>query len=183
MRKTEKFGVARGVPILKDIPLIGFLFSGEDTEERAVETVFILTPVISTNGRPQEEILAEIERRHSTDSSSQSVAEAITDPFGAVARQHSQNPAKAQEERAHVEADVKNVESQAALRQANERVQKAQEQLKALQDEIEQIKADTRKIQAEAEETRAAQQNDTDIQKSTDNESETDTQEVAAEST
>ena len=46
IRKTEKFGVARGVPLLKDIPIIGFLFSGEDTEQRAVETVFILTPLL-----------------------------------------------------------------------------------------------------------------------------------------
>jgi type II secretory pathway component GspD/PulD (secretin) len=64
IRKTEKFGVARGVPILKDIPLIGFLFSGEDTEERAVETIFILTPTISTNGRPREEIMDEIREKH-----------------------------------------------------------------------------------------------------------------------
>ena len=55
IRKTEKFGVVRGIPLLKDIPLIGFLFSSEDTEERAVETVFILTPTISTGGRPKEQ--------------------------------------------------------------------------------------------------------------------------------
>ncbi|MCP4256811.1 MAG: type II and III secretion system protein, partial [Planctomycetes bacterium] len=44
IRKTVDFGVVRGVPILKDIPILGFLFSGEDTEQRAVETVFVLTP-------------------------------------------------------------------------------------------------------------------------------------------
>jgi type II secretory pathway component GspD/PulD (secretin) len=67
MRKTEEFAVVRGVPILKDIPLIGFLFSSEDTEQRAVETIFILTPTISTNGRPKEEVMKEVKRIHEPD--------------------------------------------------------------------------------------------------------------------
>ena len=64
MRKTEEFGVTRGVPILKDIPLLGFLFSGEDTEQRAVETVFILTPTYSTSGRPKQEVMEEVRKKH-----------------------------------------------------------------------------------------------------------------------
>ena len=64
MRKTIEFGVVRGVPILKDIPLIGFLFSGEDTEQRAVETVFILTPTYSTGGRPKQEVMEEVRKKH-----------------------------------------------------------------------------------------------------------------------
>jgi general secretion pathway protein D len=64
MRKTVEFAVVRGVPILKDIPLIGFLFSGEDTEQRAVETVFILTPTYSTGGRPRQEVMEEIRKKH-----------------------------------------------------------------------------------------------------------------------
>jgi len=64
MRKTVEVGIVRGVPILKDIPLIGFLFSGEDTEQRAVETVFILTPTYSTGGRPRQEVMEEIRKKH-----------------------------------------------------------------------------------------------------------------------
>jgi len=64
IRKTEEFGVIRGVPILKDIPLLGFLFSGEDTEQRAVETVFILTPTYSTSGRPKQEVMEEVRKKH-----------------------------------------------------------------------------------------------------------------------
>lgn len=64
MRKTEEFGVVRGVPLLKDIPLLGFLFSGEDTEQRAVETVFILTPTYSTSGRPKKEVMEEVRKKH-----------------------------------------------------------------------------------------------------------------------
>jgi len=64
IRKNEEFAVVRGVPILKDIPLIGFLFSSEDIESRAVETIFILTPTISTDGGPTEEVMKQIQRIH-----------------------------------------------------------------------------------------------------------------------
>lgn len=66
MRKTADFGVIRGVPILKDIPLIGYLFSGEDTEKRAVETIFILTPTISTGGRPKRDVMVDLRRKHNS---------------------------------------------------------------------------------------------------------------------
>ena len=64
MKKNEEYAVVRGVPILRDLPLIGFLFSSEDTEMRAVETIFILTPTISDYGRPRTELMKEIQRKH-----------------------------------------------------------------------------------------------------------------------
>jgi len=66
MRKNEKFAVVRGVPILKDIPILGYLFSSEDTEQRAVETIFILTPTLSTGGRPTTDVAEELSRKHGT---------------------------------------------------------------------------------------------------------------------
>jgi type II secretory pathway component GspD/PulD (secretin) len=68
IRKNEEFAVVRGVPILKDLPLIGFLFSSEDTESRAVETIFILTPTISTDGRPTEEVMKNVQIIHEPES-------------------------------------------------------------------------------------------------------------------
>ena len=68
LRKNEEYAVVRGVPILKDLPLIGFLFSSEDTESRAVETIFILTPTISTDGRPTEEVMKNIKIIHEPES-------------------------------------------------------------------------------------------------------------------
>ena len=68
MRKNEEFAVVRGVPILKDIPILGFLFSSEDTESRAVETIFILTPTISTDGRPKQEVMKQVRKIHEPDS-------------------------------------------------------------------------------------------------------------------
>ena len=68
IRKNEEFAVVRGVPILKDLPLIGFLFSSEDTENRAVETIFILTPTISTDGMPTEQVMKNIKMIHEPES-------------------------------------------------------------------------------------------------------------------
>jgi len=68
IRKNEEYAVSRGVPILKDIPLIGFLFSSEDTESRAVETIFILTPTISSGGRPTEEVMKDVQKIHEPES-------------------------------------------------------------------------------------------------------------------
>lgn len=68
IRKNEEYAVVRGIPILKDIPILGYLFSSEDTESRAVETIFILTPTISTDGRPPEQVMKQIQQIHQPDS-------------------------------------------------------------------------------------------------------------------
>ncbi|MBN2272230.1 MAG: type II and III secretion system protein, partial [Sedimentisphaerales bacterium] len=63
LRKVERRDVFRGIPGLKDIPLLGVLFSGRDFEERAVETIFVLTPTISTGGIPREEMVERVQRQ------------------------------------------------------------------------------------------------------------------------
>jgi type II secretory pathway component GspD/PulD (secretin) len=68
IRKNEKFAVVRGIPILKDIPILGYLFSSEDTESRAVETIFILTPTISTDGDSTKEVMGQVHKIHQPDS-------------------------------------------------------------------------------------------------------------------
>ena len=64
LRKTERRSVVRGVPFLKDIPIIGVLFSSKDFEERAKEVIFILTPTISNYGVPNEEMIEMIRKKH-----------------------------------------------------------------------------------------------------------------------
>jgi hypothetical protein len=81
IRKTERRDVVRGYPLLKDIPLLGALFSGRDFEERAVETIFILTPTISTGGVPKTEILEDVKLKHQPPAPATS-SESITDPSG-----------------------------------------------------------------------------------------------------
>lgn len=166
IRKTEKFGVARGVPILKDIPLLGFLFSGEDTEQRAVETVFILTPTISTNGRPREEIMAEIRRKHEATPSAKGITDMILDPFGINAHEHAQEQKAMEAEKVRLEAEVEKVDAQIAIKQADEQVRKAEEELQQTKNEAQRIKAAAEKKAAEADEkAKAAEQARADADK------------------
>ncbi len=64
--KTEKRSVVRGVPFLKDIPILGILFSSKDFEERGKEVLFILTPTVSSGGKPNIDIVNELRRKHTT---------------------------------------------------------------------------------------------------------------------
>jgi len=85
IRKSEKRDVVRGVPILKDIPVLNLLFSGRDFEERATEVIFILTPSISTRGKPNQEMIDLLKDRHSSPMT-QGLHERVLDPLGTKAR-------------------------------------------------------------------------------------------------
>jgi chemotaxis protein histidine kinase CheA len=162
IRKNEEFAVSRGVPILKDIPIIGFLFSSEDTEKRAVETIFILTPTISTDGRPKKELMKEIQRKHEPDTPG-GLGEMITDPFGFKAREDERERSVHDAEQSRLEAEVEKAQARIDIREAEERAQKAEEELSRVETESERIKTDAEKANAEAqakaktaEETKAA---------------------------
>ena len=81
LRKSEKRSVVRGVPFLKDLPLIGVLFSSKDFEERAKEIIFILTPTVSTSGRPYDTVINEIEEKIKDPVYEPGITERVTDPF------------------------------------------------------------------------------------------------------
>ena len=150
IRKNEKFAVVRGVPILKDIPLIGFLFSSEDTEQRAVETVFILTPSISTNGRPKEEVMREVSRGHEPPSSA-GLGNAIIDPFGFKAREQAHELALDEAEQVRLEAEAEKAQAQINVRQAVERADRAEDERDQLKTEAETKARAAAEAQAEAD--------------------------------
>jgi hypothetical protein len=85
IRKSERFAVVRGVPFLKDIPVLGLLFSSTDFEERAKETLFILTPTISTGGTPTREFMKGVQRDHEPLQPAKTLRETVTDPSGSSA--------------------------------------------------------------------------------------------------
>ena len=80
--KTEKRSVVRGVPFLKDIPIIGIIFSSKDFEERGKEVLFIITPTISTGGVSNEQMVNELREKHDPVNGSRSIFSTITDPHG-----------------------------------------------------------------------------------------------------
>jgi hypothetical protein len=145
IRKTEKFGVARGVPLLKDIPLIGFLFSGEDIEQRAVETVFTLTPTYSTGGQPTKEVMEEIKRKHKS-ANTENLQNTISDIFDGKSDKEQQLLAN-EAEQSRLKAEAEKTEAQNAVKKANLRAEKAEAELGKLRTE-------TAKIQAEAKEAK-----------------------------
>ena len=150
IRKNEEYAVVRGVPILKDIPIIGFLFSSEDTEQRAVETIFILTPSISTDGRPKEVVMKEVQRKHEPDTPS-GLGEMISDPFGLRAREKANQRSRYDAKQARLEAEVEKAQARIDIREAEERAEKAEEELSRIETEAEKIKSDAEKANAEAQ--------------------------------
>lgn len=155
LRKNEEFAVVRGVPILKDIPLIGFLFSSEDTEQRAVETIFILTPTISTNGRPRAEVMSEIQRKHEPDSAT-GLGEMISDPFGLKAKEKSRERALQEAEQSRLDAEVEKAQARIDVREANERADNAEAELGRMEAESEKAKSDAEAKAKAADQAKAA---------------------------
>jgi len=80
--KTEKRSVVRGVPFLKDIPILGILFSSKDFEERGKEVLFILTPTISSGGTPNKEMIDNMRHKHEMLKVDSSIMKTISDPLG-----------------------------------------------------------------------------------------------------
>lgn len=88
--KTEKRSVVRGVPFLKDLPIIGILFSSKDFEERGKEVLFIITPTISTYGQPNAEITEMLQKKHETIEIEGEPHKLIGDPFGSMSNEKNQ---------------------------------------------------------------------------------------------
>ncbi len=170
IRKTEKRDVVRGVPILKDIPILNLLFSGRDFEERAKEVIFIITPTISTGGVPNQEMMDKVRERH-TSPMTQALHEKMMDPLGTKAREQeytreleaarsAQQESEAQRTAARLQAMEKDQELQ-DLRVKLERAKAAaeEESTKAAEavskaEQAEQARIEAEKAQAEAEKAR-----------------------------
>ena len=144
IRKSEKRDVIRGVPILKDIPILNMLFSGRDFEERATEVIFILTPTISTGGRPNEDIVEMLKRQHSSPMT-QGLHEAVMDPLGIRARElNSQRQIK--------EARSAQHQSEAEKNAARLETMETGQQIEELSVELEEAKAQVEQVSNKAEE-------------------------------
>lgn len=153
IRKSEKRDVVRGVPILKDIPVLNLLFSGRDFEERATEVIFILTPSISTNGKPSQDVVNMLRERHSSPMT-QSLQETVLDPLGTKARRE-------EEQRRLEKARQAQQESEAEMTSARLQAIRTGQQVEDLEAELEQNKAKMAQLTAKA------QQAQTDAQKAT----------------
>lgn len=143
IRKSEKRDVIRGVPILKDIPILNVLFSGRDFEERATEVIFILTPTISSGGKPNEEMVQFLRERHSSPMT-QSFQEKVMDPLGIKAREQEQ-----QRQLDNAREAKHAYESQATMNRLE--AMEAGQQIEDLQVELERAKVNVDQIGAKAD--------------------------------
>ena len=125
--KTEKRSVIRGVPFLKDIPLIGPLFSSKDFEERGKEVLFILTPTISSYGISNEKMVEELREKHQN-VKGRSLGKKITDPFGSGAYTDMVEEEASQAEVGRTKARMEMSHAQRQIEMLTEELEKASRQ-------------------------------------------------------
>jgi len=145
IRKSEERDVIRGVPVLKDIPLLGILFSSRDFEERAKEVIFIITPTISTGGMSNEEMVEKIRKKHEPPSI-YDVLDTETYENEEQSRTE-QARLKAEAEDALLQAEAEKARAQRSIIIANQRAQKARTEAEKARAEAEKAKAETEKVE------------------------------------
>lgn len=149
IRKTEQRSVVRGVPFLKDIPLVGILFSSKDFEERGKEVMFVLTPTISTGGVPNEEVVADIQSKHTPAGERNDISRSWNDPLGT-----GMYTDMVEEEATR--AEVGRVKAEMQKAQAERKAKQLEEQLGRATEQVEQEKARANQAEAASKTTQQA---------------------------
>jgi len=157
IRKSEKRDVVRGVPILKDIPIVNLFFSGRDFEERATEVIFILTPTISSGGKPNAEIVNYLRERHSSPMS-QSLRQQMMDPLGIKAREDEQQRRLAAARRAQEDYEQQMTASRLEALEAGVQIEDLQTELEETKVRFEQASTRAQEAVSKAEEAKAEAQ-------------------------
>ncbi|MBP8910340.1 MAG: hypothetical protein KBI32_02405 [Phycisphaerae bacterium] len=157
IRKSEKRDVVRGVPVLKDIPILGLLFSGRDFEERAKEIIFILTPTISSGGVPNREVVDMLREKHRSPLT-QGLYEQVMDPLGIRAREEEQQrrleearEAQKESEAARTAARLEAMETSQQVENLEAELERARLQMMQLSTKAEQVAAEAQQAKSEAE--------------------------------
>ena len=155
IRKSEKRSVVRGVPFLKDIPVLGILFSSKDFEERAKEVIFVITPTISTGGVKNAEMVEQIREKHAVPEYKASLQQTLTDPFGVGAyTEHVEHQAaRAAFER--LKSDIEKAEALEEVSQIRKKLLDAAEQVLAEKAKAEEARAEAEAAKQEAEKAKA----------------------------
>lgn len=158
MRKSENRSVVRGAPFLKDLPLVGFLFSSKDFEEKATEIIFILTPSVSSNGAPYTPTADMVREKYRSPGSQSDLGGILSDPFGTdVYTQYVNEQArKAEAERVRTQRDAEEAERLAASQR--QYTEQTQAEAQRLQEQARQAEAAYEKALREIQQSRASTQ-------------------------
>jgi len=155
IRKSEKRDVIRGVPVFKDIPVIGGLFSGRDFEERAKEIIFILTPTISTGGTPNKEMVEQIRQMHEPPLPYEELHRTILDPFGFDTQERERQRQLLEAEESRMQAEAEKARARLEVRRATEQADMARRRAVEAQAELERLRLEAERARLEAEKTKA----------------------------
>jgi ElaB/YqjD/DUF883 family membrane-anchored ribosome-binding protein len=143
VRKSEERSVIRGVPVLKDIPVLNIFFSSKDFEEKATEVIFILTPSISSGGVEYAKMVEEVRQKHSKPEYESGLHETLTDPLGADAyTSHIEQQA--------VQAEFERFKAEIEKAEALQEVNRLKQELLDAAEEVLAEKAKAAKAQSEA---------------------------------
>lgn len=153
--KTEKRSVIRGVPFLKEIPILGVLFSSKDFEERGKEVLFILTPTISNYGIPNEEMVDEIRHRHNPAIKEKSLTEHLTNPFSDKSYIELVEEEATQAEMGRTKVRLEMTYARRQIEMLTAELEKATEKIKQEEQSNEQSYAELEKIKKQIDEARA----------------------------
>ncbi|MHC5076881.1 MAG: type II secretion system protein GspD, partial [Planctomycetota bacterium] len=156
IRKTEERSVIRGVPFLKDIPGLNVLFSSKDSEERAVETLFILTPTISTGGMPNKQMVDMIKKKRARPEYDYGWDETIKDPLGFDAYTEHVEGQAAEAEYERFKAEIDKAAAQEEVQKVKDELLKAAEQVITEKARAGRAQTEARKAKQEAEQAKQA---------------------------
>jgi len=173
IRRTEKRDVLRGAPFLKDVPVIGLLFSSRDFEESGTELIFILTPSISSGGMEYAEMLKVVEKKQASPKYEAGLEKSLADPFGdkAYTEHIKQKAADATTEKVRIETEAKKIrieaeqtkaeaeQAQAEAANAVAQAEKTKAEAAMERANAEKLQTESVKAQAEAEKAKAEAQN------------------------
>ncbi|HUW19493.1 MAG TPA: hypothetical protein VMW16_09335 [Sedimentisphaerales bacterium] len=151
MRKSEERGVIRGVPFLKDLPVLGILFSSKDYEEKATEVIFVLTPSISSGGVEYSKMINKMKQKHAKPEYQTGLQQTLTDPFGAAAYTNLMEQQAARAEFERLKAEIEKVEALQEMDQIKEKLIETAEQVLSEKTRAAQAQSEARKAQEEAE--------------------------------
>jgi type II secretory pathway component GspD/PulD (secretin) len=143
IRKSEERSVVRGVPFLKDLPVLGILFSSKDFEEKATEVIFVLTPSISSGGVDYAKMVDYMSQKRAKPEYEHGLQETITDPFGATAYTE-------QMERQAVRAKFEQLKAEIEKADALQEVNRIKQELLTAAEEVLEERAKAAQAQSEA---------------------------------
>ncbi|MHC4624498.1 MAG: type II secretion system protein GspD [Planctomycetota bacterium] len=149
IRKSEERSVIRGVPVLKDIPVVGILFSSKDFEEKATEVIFILTPSISSGGVEYAEMLERVKQKRAKPEYETGLQEAITDPLGTAAYTEHVEQQAARAEFEWLKAEIEKAQALEQVDQIKQRLLQTAEQV--ISEKAKAAKAHLQALKAEEE--------------------------------